>query len=71
MKKSERRQVDFPLLIKRVIFYRMHVIQDTGYIKFHVLNFLNQFFAIIEIVYCLGNNAFDLWNMNRSLRQRI
>lgn len=67
MKKSERRQVDFPLLIKRVIFYRMHVIQD----KFHVLNFLNQFFSIIEIVYCLGNNAFDLWNMNRSLRQRI
>lgn len=43
----------------------------SRYIKFHVLNFLNQFFAIIEIVYCLGNNAFDLWNMNRSLRQRI
>lgn len=43
----------------------------SRYIKFHVLNFLNQFFAIIKIVYCLGNNAFDLWNMNRSLRQRI
>lgn len=43
----------------------------SRYIKFHVLNFLNQFFSIIEIVYCLGNNAFDLWNMNRSLRQRI
>lgn len=42
----------------------------SRYIKFHVLNFFNQFFAIIEIVYCLGNNAFDLWNMNRSLRQR-
>lgn len=69
MKKSERRQVDFPLLIKKSYFLSNAC--HSRYIKFHVLNFFNQFFSIIEIVYCLGNNAFDLWNMNRSLKQRI